>query len=268
MPPPITVANWQPADPGEAARRCGEDVHLWLLSLDEPPWPPGLLLDSLSADERERAQHFRFAADRRRFEMGRGLLRQLLGVYAGSEPAALSFLYAARGKPSLASRPGCEPIYFNLSHSGGWALLALSRAHVVGVDLEFLRDINEMHAIAGQNFASSEVRALLGLPGALRMDAFFACWTRKEALVKAIGDGLAMPLERFEVSVDPRLPAQLRAIDGSAAAAEQWTLHGLRPLAGAWGALAVRGRSVMCKLLKHPCHADQSATLACTNPCK
>lgn len=239
--------SFRPAEPHEVANRLDRDgLHLWLVSLDNPPVGASRLNALLSVDERERAARFHFAVDRRRFACARGMLRHVLSRYAGIEPAALAFRYSGHGKPSIASPCAAPDLHFNLSHSRGWALLGLSHGRSVGVDLEFVRDTPDLLDIARRNFATAEVEALLGFPPALRLPAFFACWTRKEAYVKAVGDGLSAPLDRFEVSLDPALPARLVSVDGSCSAAADWTLQGFRPVDGAWAAAAVYGKSVPC----------------------
>lgn len=231
---------WHRALPAAAAGRLRPgEAHLWLLSLADPPLPAQQLAGMLSGDERDRASRFHFEADRRHFEAGRGLLRWVLGHYAGVDPASVQFSYAPNGKPCLTHPESA--LQFNLSHSGGWALIGLTLGQQIGVDLEVMRDLPELLNIARTNFAPAEVEALLQLPPELRQAGYFACWTRKEAYIKAVGAGLSLRLDQFEVSVDPGQPAVLRAIGGSAAAARDWTLLGLRPFDAAWMAAAVNG---------------------------
>lgn len=232
---------WQAAEPSATARLLGDrQAHLWLLSLDEPPVPMTELVRDLSRDEQERAARFHFAADRRRFEAGRGLLRRTLGHYLGAIPAGLRFTYGPYGKPALQGEHAAAQLEFNLSHSGGWALLGLTRGAAIGVDLERERHLSDHANIAHSNFAPAEQADLLALPPAARLSAFFATWTRKEAYVKAVGNGLAVRLDEFEVSVDPSQPAALRSVGGSRQAARDWTFWGAKLSAEAWGAVALR----------------------------
>lgn len=210
------------------------------MSLDEPPWPPAQLHAVLDPAERERAARFHFPQHRERFAHGRGLLRHLLAHATGSDPSALRFDNGPQGKPRLA-HPFAQPdLDFNLSHSGAWALLALSDGAAVGVDIEWPRPVPELHAIAARNFAPAEQAELAALPGALAADAFLAGWTRKEAFIKALGGGLSIPLDSFEVTLDPHSPARLLRVHDAAHPAHAFTLWAGRTPQGAWAAAVVR----------------------------
>ena len=217
-------------------------MHLWLMHLDQPARPLEELTASLDADERQRSARFRFDVHRGRFETARGLLRHVLGQYTGLAASAVAFRYGNAGKPALAGPVGRPTVAFNLSHSGPYALLGLTSGEDIGVDIEVTRDIPDHEDIARSSFATEECDELFRLPPARRPDAFLACWTRKEAYVKALGDGLLAPLDQFVVSVDPRSAPMLRSIGGSEAAAAAWTLWAAQPAADAWAALAVRGK--------------------------
>jgi len=253
MSPEEPTTAWKPA---QAAATVGagaleeRDVHLWLLPLDLPPRSCEELTAALDLDERDRASRFHFDRDRRRFESGRGLLRFLLGGYTGTAPAAIRFEYGPQGRPCIAGALGTARVEFNLSHSGGWALLGVTRGRAIGVDLEAARHIPELEDIARRHFAPAEMDSLLRLPPPRRTEGFFACWTRKEAYVKAIGGGLSVPLDRFEVSVDPGAPVGFRSIDGSAEAAANWSLWGFRPLVDYWAAVAVHGNGLTLQLMR------------------
>jgi 4'-phosphopantetheinyl transferase len=231
---------WQPMPVASVAELLAPgDVHAWTVDLDEPPADVRRLAALLSDDEAERAARLQFDRDRRRFVMARSALRCVLGHYTGVAPAALRFALGHAGKPALDCPAGTDGLAFNLSHSGGQALIGVARGMAIGVDLEAARQVPEYEAIAKSHFAVAEVAGLFALPQARRMDGFFACWTRKEAYVKAIGGGLSVPLDSFEVSLDPDAPAQLRAIDGSACAAAAWTMWGGVLPTRAWTAIAV-----------------------------
>lgn len=239
---PATVSattTWTPSVPDTSAGTLSEPgaVHLWLLPLDEPAWPLDELAAELDDAEQARAARFHFERDARRWRAARGLLRRVLAPYAGAAPSELRFAADAAGKPALCGLAGAPA--FNLSHSGGFALLGITHAARIGVDIEVMRPLPDRDAIAASHFAVAERQALAALPADLRGDGFFACWTRKEAYVKALGGGLSIPLADFEVSLDPREPAALvAALDGRAEAA-RWTLWSDRPADGVWAAAAI-----------------------------
>ena len=223
--------------PSAPPRLGAGEVHVFAARLDDPaaappPW--------LSPDERRRAARFHFERDRRRFAAARGILRAILGRYLGLDPSALGFAYGHHGKPALAS-PSAGP-RFNVSHSGGLALLAFAAEHEVGVDVEQERPVPEMDSIRERNFSARENAELGVLPEAERGRAFFRCWTRKEAFIKAIGDGLSYPLDAFDVTVAPGEPARLLRVGGDPDAARRFHLEGLEPAHGFAAALAVWGR--------------------------
>ena len=168
------------------------------LELDGEPGPEAERF--LSDEELERAAQFRFAADRQRFVAAHVALRLALAEETGERPEALRFTRSAFGKPSLSGWPR---VRFSLSHSLGLGLLAIGERGPLGADVELLRPIPDALALAAQHFTDSENEALLALPAAEREHAFLTCWTRKEACLKAIGLGLVVPTERFEVGLEP-----------------------------------------------------------------
>lgn len=169
-----------------------DEVDLWQASLDGQSVATLARLRSLlSADEIARAQAFHFERDRRRFMVSRGVLRSLLGRYVGRNPRSLEFHYGANGKPTLASAPGEPPLYFNVSHSGGIALYAITRLGDVGVDVECVRDVPEWAEIAAAHLSTRERDYLATQPPEAQSRAFLLAWTRHEALLKASGAGLA-----------------------------------------------------------------------------
>lgn len=212
-------------------------IHVWRVRMDHACFEPEQVL---SDDEKERAGRFYFDSDRHRFSVARGALRAILGGYLGMEPKRVKFDYGAQGKPFLAD--AASPIRFNLSHSRDCALVAVSCGRDVGVDVEFVRALAGGGQIPERFFSSREAEALRALPEPLRERAFFVCWTRKEAYIKARGGGLSIPLDGFEVSVDPREPAALLAVRDDPAAAAQWGIVELFPADGFVAALAARGK--------------------------
>ncbi len=213
------------------------EVHVIAASLDE--LPSAARRAWLSADEVARAERFHFPRDRHRFAAGRGLLRGLLGRYLGLDPAELRFVYGPRGKPGLG--PEARDLRFNVSHSGGLALLAFVRGRHLGVDLERERPLPEAEEMAGRFFSPRESAELRRLPGADRPRAFFRCWTRKEAFIKATGEGLSRPLDAFDVTLAPGEPARLLRVEGEPGDPGRWWLRDLELAAGFAGALAVEG---------------------------
>jgi 4'-phosphopantetheinyl transferase len=157
---------------------------------------------ALSHDENERASRYRFAQDRRRYMLVRAALRHQLGAYLDTTPAKIKFTYNDAGKPQFTrDRDDCR-LNFNVSHSRNLALIAVSRGCRVGVDVEYMKSDLEFEALARHSFSEYERRALQALKGDDQVAAFYRCWTRKEAYIKAIGDGISYGLDRFDVSLD------------------------------------------------------------------
>ncbi|HUF39577.1 MAG TPA: 4'-phosphopantetheinyl transferase superfamily protein [Anaerolineales bacterium] len=208
-------------------------VQVWRLNLDQDAAVAEHLRALLSDDERARADRFYFPHLRAHYTLVRGGLRILLGRLSGLDPAGISFDYTQHGKPYLAG----SDMAFNVSHSGEMGLIALARGRRVGVDVEQVRDLPDGEAIARRFFAPSEVAAFLAVPEPQRVQAFYNGWTRKEAFIKAVGDGLSYPLDRFTVRLDPGTPAELLSIDSVPKAARRWKLVALDPGAGYAGAL-------------------------------
>ncbi len=216
------------------------EVRVWLVDLDLPPLADRRLHDHLSADERQRAARFRFDVHRRRFATGRGLLRELLGRLLDRDPASLRFDYGDKGKPNLA---GAADLCFNLSHSQNSALVAVARGRELGVDIEACRSIDDAAMLVERFFAPAEREVFRAVPEEDRLACFYTGWTRKEAYVKARGDGLSLPTSAFEVEIAPGSDARLIRFEQEPHEVERWSLVGLEPAAGFLGALAV-GRSV------------------------
>lgn len=214
MPTPF----WQPPPPRPDLRP--EEVHVWRVSLAPEAGEVDRLRGALSPDEVERAARFRYDRHRRRYTVARGRLREILSRYTDVSPEDLAFRYGDHGKPELtdsASGPS-----FNVSHSGDHALVAIARDRRLGVDLEVVRPLPDADAIAERFFSASEVAAYRAVPEAARPAAFFACWTRKEAFVKAVGDGLTYGLSTFDASVTPEADTPLLRVRGADARAVGW----------------------------------------------
>lgn len=219
-----------------------DQIHVWCASLDDPVSRFQMLSQTLSADERTRAQRFYFEKDRRHFIIRRGILRTILGRYLNIEPHQVQFCYGYNGKPALADAFGKGRIHFNLSDSEGLALYGFSRDHEIGVDIEHIHDVPEMDQIAEQFFSVRENDVFRTLPKSKKKEAFFNCWTRKEAFIKAIGDGLSRPLDKFDVSLVPGERARLQRMDGDSKGASRWSIQELKLALGFTGAFAVEGR--------------------------
>lgn len=212
------------------------EVHVWLLPLTAPPIAIVRLMATLDAEERAHVDRLGRTVDQQAFVTAHGLTRILLARALGAEPGELQFQTGPHGKPRLSGRAGP---WFNLAHSGDWALLAISGDAEVGIDLEEMRDLPDLENVATAHFAPGELAALARLDPTLRRDAFYACWTRKEAYVKALGLGLLADLDRFEVSLDPAVPPAVLSINGSTKAAEGWQLRAFQPVAGFCATLAI-----------------------------
>ena len=223
---------------------CPNEVQVWRADLDAFAFREGSAGRFLSQDERDRASRFHFARDRRRFMAGREILRLLLSAYLDLEPGNLSFRYSAHGKPELDSARLESRLAFNVSHSGPAALFAFVRDHKVGVDVEQLRTDLATYEIAEQFFSQAEQAALKQIPQHLQHQAFFACWTRKEAFVKAKGEGLSLPLDQFDVSLTPAQPAEILGTRPDTEERHRWSLWSLDVDPGHAAALAVDGNGM------------------------
>lgn len=217
------------------------DIHVWRASLDQPAACVQRLVQTLSANERLRAESFHFERDKLRFIASRGILRMILSRYLGIEPGQLRFDYSLYGKPSLAKMPKGGKICFNLSHSHELVLYAMAHKQEMGVDLEYIRPIAEASQIVEQFFSARERAVFRALPISQKQEAFLNCWTRKEAYLKANGCGLDWPLGEVEVSLTPGKPPKLLSIAGDCQEASRWFIQALTPAPGYVAALAVKG---------------------------
>jgi 4'-phosphopantetheinyl transferase len=177
---------------------ASDEIHIWKAPLDGPP----SYAELLSADEQERANRFLFEKHRNRFVNARGILRTILGNYLGSSPKELRFRLQKGGKPELHNEETQARLRFNLAHTGDLAIYALALDHEIGIDLERVRPYAEALPIANRFFSKQEYDWLLGQPLELRNFCFFRLWTRKEAYLKASGDGLRLPLNQFTILPD------------------------------------------------------------------
>lgn len=216
----------------------GNEVHVWEGSLDQAPQAVQRFRALLSDDELERADRFRFDTHRSRYVVGRGQLRSLLARYLGARPAGLRFEYGEFDKPALA---GGSDLHFNLAHSGAVVLYALTRAGEVGIDVELAEIRPRDERLAERFFSPAEVAVLRALPRSERPRAFLRCWTRKEAFLKARGDGLQLALRTFDVSLAPGQPVAVTRTEWSTSEPTEWSLRDLSDEhAGYIAALAIR----------------------------
>jgi 4'-phosphopantetheinyl transferase len=243
------LADWNFAP---EAWSLGEgEVHVWRIWLSSHLPRLDRLRPLLSADEHRQAERFYFQRDQQRFIVGRGLLRTILGQYLNVPPAELAFAYGPQGKPELGSaecvgiprRNSGEfradagtQLRFNVSHSHDLALVAVASGREIGVDVERVRPGPARERIAERYFSARETTLLRSLPADQQDQAFFRCWTRKEAYLKGRGAGLSIPLDSFEVSLLPGEAATLWSADDEAM---RWTLRGLEPAPHYLAALAV-----------------------------
>lgn len=217
------------------------EVHVWRAGLDRPSFDVHTFLHLLTTDERERAERFYFQRDRDRFIVARGVLRTILSSYLHVKPDELRFCYNSYGKPALIAASGGPLLRFNLAHSGGLALYALTLNREIGIDLEYIREDFASEQLAEQFFSHREVEMLRALPANMRTEGFFNCWTRKEAYIKGRGQGLSFPLNQFVVSVAPGEPATLLSVEGDPQEASRWCLQELTPGPGYVASIAVEG---------------------------
>lgn len=239
----MSGSHGQWLDPPAHLRLADDEVHVWRSSLVHSKSRLDDWYRLLGESEKQRANRFYFRRDRDRFVSAHGSLRQMLGTYLEMDPSVVGYDATPYGKPFLTRGIGGDWLRFNISHSGDYALYAFSRNRELGVDIERVRTDIEIHEIAPRFFSTQEVEDLGSLSTDLQLRAFFLCWTRKEAYIKGVGEGLSMPLHTFDVSLKPNEPALLLAVRGDEREAERWSLVALSPADGYEGALVGEGAS-------------------------
>ncbi len=212
-------------------------IHVWAAWLDLSSDTLAQLEVTLAPDEQAKAVRFVFDRDRQAYIESRGILRNLIASYVGLAPETLQFIYNKQGKPSLTFDCGGDWLNFNVTHSGQLALFAFRLCGDVGIDVEFVREVVDINQVAASTFSPAENLAWQTVPTAQRSEAFFNCWTRKEAFIKAVGLGLSYPLANFDVTLHPHKPARFLRIEGEVV--HQWGLVDLCPADGFIGAVAV-----------------------------
>ena len=217
------------------------EIHVWRVQLEQFSSHARALRSVLADDELARASRFSFEIDRRQFMAARGILRAILSQYVHIPPGELRFHYNQYGKPFLAPQLNPYRLNFNLSHSGGLALYAITRNMEIGVDVERVRSDFEYEEIAKCFFSWKEAAFLSMTSTDMKPDAFYDCWTRKEAYIKAHGKGLSLPLDSFDVSFPLERPEMFLLTQEDSQQRFPWTVLSLRPGPGYVGALAARG---------------------------
>jgi 4'-phosphopantetheinyl transferase len=219
-----------------------DEVHVWRIELEQPEEVFETLRPTLEPHELERASRFHFEKHRRHFIVGRGFMRRIISHYLSAKPEALTFAYGAYGKPALSGDLASSGLRFNMSHSHEVALFAVATERELGVDVEHIRSDFASEDIARRFFSRREVETFNALPKAQQVAAFFRCWTRKEAYIKAIGRGLSQPLDGFDVTLGPEEPAALLHADDDDVS--RWSFSNIEVGEGYAGALAVEGQDL------------------------
>ena len=201
------------------------NVHIWSTNLKLSSGQIEELSTILSPDEKERANKFYFERDKNRFIIARGTLRKILSHYLNIEPKKLQFTYSDRGKPYLTN----TAILFNLSHSQDLALYAITKINLIGIDLEYIRPMNDAKNLAKRFFSIREYNLISQLPPQKQQETFFKIWTCKEAYLKAKGDGLGGSLEKVEICLTPEKPVEFFSINGDIEEASHWYLYQFIP---------------------------------------
>ena len=249
-----TVAEPSFADPyrpiGKLKIGDGE-VHVWYGSYNDMQPYLSLISHMLSRTEQMRAEKYHFPIDRDRYLVRHGVLRILTGLYLSIDPMQIRFGMNQYGKPVIQNTCRGDPLQFNISYSNEMVLFAFTRGRLIGVDIEFIKSIPDMDAIVESCFSSNENAEFNALPIKKRQEAFYHCWTQKEAFVKAIGDGLSRSLDHFDVSLTLGTDAELRRTAWDQYEAARWSLKTITLVPGYIASLAVEGSgwSLSCRQL-------------------
>lgn len=229
-----------------------DEIHIWSAVLDQPPYKIHRLANTLSIEEKKRAERFHFVHDRRRFIVGRGVLRTLLANYLKIAPDDVQFCYGSNGKPFIKSFYNKDKLQFNLSHSENYALFAFARDREIGIDIEYVHFFSEMEKIAKQFFSTNEFFALQSLPNGEKKTAFFTFWTRKEALAKAVGMGLSHDLNKIDMTRCRRQLSLTMHDKRNSNKDSFWSIQDLNLVPGFAAAVAVKGENWRLHCWKWP----------------
>ncbi len=233
---PQPPADWSPEWPDHC--HANANAHVWATSLAPPANVLKPLIEILVQPELDRAARFYFERDRNRFVAGRIFLRSVLARYLCADPSQLQFHYSTNGKPALGGTFANANLHFSLAHSGDVGVLAVSPVGPVGIDVERVRPINEIDQLVDSVFSQNENLTFRKVPKNEKQSAFFRLWVRKEAFLKATGEGIAELLNQIEVSFLPDEPAKLLNIPGRLGQITDWQLFDLAPAFGFAAALA------------------------------
>jgi 4'-phosphopantetheinyl transferase len=225
------------------------EAHVWFVHLQEMSRHFDSVLEILAPDEVARAARFHFERDRNEYIFTRGFLRHIVGCYTGFAPHLVQFRYNSYGKPALAAEWRGDQLGFSLSHSRGVAVFAFTRDRQVGVDLEYMHQDVEFDQVAERLFSPREISLFRDLPEGKKPEAFFSCWTRKEAYVKARGEGMSLDLRSVDVAFAPE-PPPVFSVAADVSEAQRWSLADLPAPAGYTAAFAVEG--VACRIRRWP----------------
>ncbi len=218
-------------------------VHIWRSNLEQSELRFQKLSQTLSKQERVRAERYRFEEDKNHFIAGRGILRTILGYYLDVNPGRIEFRYGVFGKPHLTEKFCKDGIQFNLAHSHKLVLYAFTKNRKIGIDLEYFRNIQNFKCMVASFFSEREKKILKALPESQQQEAFFNGWVRKEAYLKAIGSGLTQPLYQFEVSLAAGEAAHLLKAEKDCRIASFWSMKSITPASGYLSALVVEGHN-------------------------
>jgi 4'-phosphopantetheinyl transferase len=238
---PLNVDSPLQTRPPGDLRLNRDDVHVWRTFVDPPTLCVERFVPLLSRTERIRAQRFHFERDRKRFIARRGLLRVILGRYLDIAPGELAFCYGSHGKPSIAPQQNQAELSFSVSHSQGVIVYGIAHRRNIGIDIEGVRPIPQMEGLTEYVLSSREQARFRELLPSQRLLEFLRCWTRKEAFLKACGDGLSRSLRDFSVSLSSDGPARLLNVDWDPDEVSRWSLLELACIPGYLGALCVEG---------------------------
>jgi 4'-phosphopantetheinyl transferase len=226
------------ACPPETVRLESNQIHVWSAVLSDFESELPRFQAMLSSAERTKAERFRFSKDRNHYVIRHGILRVILGRYLEQRPAEIDFSYGRFGKPEIKGDLVNGGPTFNHSHSGDLALYAVTRACPIGLDVEYVRPIPHFEEIASQFFSHREAKMMMALSTDCRLEGFFACWTRKEAFLKATGDGIGEGLAKVEVTLTPWEEPRILRITGESQARPEWQLRSFSPAPGYLAAVA------------------------------
>ena len=236
-----------PHDPRLLALRTqpltGSDLHIWSALLSGSPDELAHFHALLSAEEKARAERFYFERDRNRYVFGRGILRTLLAGYLGMEASEIRITYGPQRKPELAPLPDKKTLQFNLAHSNEWAAYVFGWDRPLGIDLEFVRPMPDVDDLAQRFFSSRESKLIHSLSGDQKWDTFFKIWTCKEAVLKAHGSGLTLPLDQFEISLEANGEVKLLSVAEETTQLAAWQLQVVELVAGYKSAVATMGET-------------------------